>query len=197
MQFTAESNNSLQFPLSLFILLSLTEKQGLGHQLPWNVLSPQYSSVGFWILVYVLHRVSILSPRRPRLKGIILIAAIMNFPDHWTWNPLFPSCSSSIFIPYVIRVSLIFLHRNMYVMWDETRWHNSLSRRDRRSLLTAVIGRPLQRRLTDCYFLETFCWDVQLGPGWVWREHIFYITRYNVSKKSAGGSSFSPSAWIL
>lgn len=34
MQFTVESNNPLYFPLSQFILLFLTEKQGLGHQLP-------------------------------------------------------------------------------------------------------------------------------------------------------------------
>lgn len=89
-----------------------------------------------------------------------------------------------------------FLHRNMYVMWDETWWHNSLSRRDRRSLLTAVIGRPLQRRLTDCYFLETFCWDVQLGPGWVGVTWTHFTSPDITSPKNLQ-VAFLPSAWIL
>lgn len=64
MQFTVGSNNALYFPQSHFILLFLTEKR-LGHQLPWNALSSQCSSVCSWILVYDHRRHTILSLHWP------------------------------------------------------------------------------------------------------------------------------------
>lgn len=210
MQFTVESNNALYSPpLSVFILF-LAEKQGLGQQIPWNALSPQYSSVSFFLILVSDHRrVTALSPHCPRLRdsipGIILIAPIMNLSDHWRWNPVSsPSCCSSVFAPcFYPCLSVqhhIFTWENVCNAGWDTVAQESAEPSRAETACSAPRGRNwstvCSSRLTDRgQILFSRC--TTPGPGWMWRDvNTFYMTKYNVSEKVCRWQLLLGSAWI-